>query len=290
MERRPFRSDGRRWKQSDFDGPPDSSLQQIKRVEVLTLRRNVGHQRAIALGLSRIHAETPCDAIVVMDSDGEDSPDYIGDLLAAWRRNDPHTVVFAARASRSEGPVFRIGYAAYKWLFRTLTGRGIDVGNFSIVPFEALRRLVGVSELWNHYAAAVFRARIPLVKVPVPRAKRLAGQSRMNFVSLVGHGMSAISVQGEVVGVRLLCVTALAVFLSGLALVGVVGIRLLTDWAIPGWATYAAGLLGLTCLNLIALTMLVCLFILHSRSMLGFVPIRDWRHFILESRVAYGQR
>ena len=44
----------------------------IPAVDVLRLRRNLGHQRAIAIGLSFIAAETDADYAVVMDGDGED--------------------------------------------------------------------------------------------------------------------------------------------------------------------------------------------------------------------------
>ena len=37
------------------------------------------------------------------------------------------------------------------------------VGNFSVIPRDLLSRLVVVSELWNHYAAAVFKSRLPFV-------------------------------------------------------------------------------------------------------------------------------
>ena len=44
----------------------------ISTVEVLRLRRNLGHQRAIAIGLSFIAAETDADYAVVMDGEGEE--------------------------------------------------------------------------------------------------------------------------------------------------------------------------------------------------------------------------
>jgi len=42
----------------------------ISTVEVLRLRRNLGHQRAIAIGLSFIAAENDADYAVVMDGEG----------------------------------------------------------------------------------------------------------------------------------------------------------------------------------------------------------------------------
>ena len=130
--------------------------------------------------------------------------------------------------------MFRVLYRAYLVVHRALTGYGVRVGNFSIIPRARLRGLVVVSELWNHYAAAVFRSRQPYSTIPTRRAQRLSGTSHMNFVSLVVHGMSAISVYGDRLFVRLI------VFASGLAatavagLCAVVGVRLLTDLAVPG--------------------------------------------------------
>ena len=85
------------------------------------------------------------------------------------------------------------------------------MGNFSIIPRPRLASLVVVSEMWNHYAAAAFKSRQPLCTVPTQRAKRLDGKSKMNFVNLVVHGLSAISVYGELVGIRLLVVTVLLI-------------------------------------------------------------------------------
>ena len=55
----------------DFGG---LGLTHITAVDVLTLRRNVGHQRAIACGLCHVEAHIPGAAVVVMDADGEDDP------------------------------------------------------------------------------------------------------------------------------------------------------------------------------------------------------------------------
>src|SRR5436190_19681145 len=47
------------------------SIKAIDEVRLLTLRRNVGHQRAIAIGLAYAHENLACDEVVVMDADGE---------------------------------------------------------------------------------------------------------------------------------------------------------------------------------------------------------------------------
>jgi polyisoprenyl-phosphate glycosyltransferase len=255
-------------------------LQNIDNVEILKLRRNVGHQRAIALGLTYIYSERPCDAVIVMDADGEDSPDDLPRLLDGFELHQGQRVVFAQRARRSEELVFRVFYQFYKAVHRLLTGRIVEVGNFSIIPAAQLDRLVGVSELWNHYAASVFKARLPVDKVPIARGKRLCGQSKMNFASLAIHGLSAISVFGEQVNTRLLLGTGIAGGLTLLAATAAVGLRCITGVAIPDWAAYALGLLAIVCLNGLLLSLIFSVSILQSRSNTSFLPLRDYKYYI----------
>lgn len=271
--------------------PPDALSRRpacLQSIEVLRLRRNVGHQRAIALGLTFIHEQRPCTAVVVMDADGEDAPQDVPALVERCRREEFRSIVFAERARRSERIGFRVGYQLYKLLHRLLTGRSVEVGNFSVVPWSALQRLVGISEIWNHYAAAVYNARLPLVQVPIPRATRLAGKSRMNFVALVAHGLSAISVYSEIVGVRILAATSLVMGLALVALGATVAIRLWTDLAISGWATTAAALLGVLLVNLFLVSSLAVAFVLQSRDRYSFLPLRDYQHYLLETKMLHG--
>lgn len=262
-------------------------LSSISRVEILRLRRNVGHQRAITLGLAYLSENCSSTLVVVMDADGEDSPNDVKLLIGRCEELGYSKIVFAKRRKRTEGIVFRAGYGLYKALHYLLTGRGISIGNFSVIPAGLLPKVVGISELWNHYAAGIVHARMPLDVIPIARAQRLAGKSKMNFVSLVTHGMSAISVYGDVVGVRLLCLTSFltAVVLAGLA--SVLFVRLFTDLAILGWATNAFGILAVALLNLLVLSAIFVLFLLHARNMAGFIPVRDWKIYVASQRTVF---
>ena len=139
------------------------------------------------------------------------------------------------------------------------------VGNFSAIPRRRLSSLVVVAEMWNHYAAAVFRSRSAALHDSDPRGKRLHGQSSMNFVSLVAHGLSAISVYSDVVGVRLLVMSVLmAVFTLG-GIVAAVIVRLATNWAVPGWASYTVGILLILLVQAVMAAFVFSFVILGSR-------------------------
>ena len=260
----------------------------IEALDVLHLRRNLGHQRAIAIGLAHLEAECPaCQLVVVMDSDGEDDPEDIPRLIARTEATGRRAMVFAERSKRSETPLFRACYHLYRLVHRILTGRSVRVGNFSVIPRRRLASLVATSELWNHYAAAAFTSRQPYETIPTARARRLDGRSKMNFVGLVIHGLSAISVYTDTIGVRLLIATLAMMGLDVLALAVTLAVRLTTDLAIPGWATTVFGVLLIILLQATLFLFVFSFMILAGRNSASFLPRRDYIHFVGSKEEVY---
>jgi glycosyltransferase involved in cell wall biosynthesis len=272
---------------SSSPAPPDLT-NRFPRADILELRRNLGHQRAIAVALCWAQAERRESALVVMDGDGEDDPADVPRLVAAFRAEGERKVVFAERRRRSENAVFVAFYHAYRAVHWLLTGQSVRVGNFSVMPRSALDRLVVVPELWNHYAAAVFWSKLPRTSIPTTRATRLAGRSRLSFSALVVHGLSAISVYREIVAVRVLCATMATAALVVAGLVAVVGIRLFTTLAVPGWATFTAGLLLVVLTQVVVISLVLILMMLSGRQASTFLPIRDYAYFIASVRRGSG--
>jgi polyisoprenyl-phosphate glycosyltransferase len=272
-----------RYDSDDFQ----SNFSVVRAIRILPLRRNLGHQRAIAIGLAHIQKTISCEAVLVMDADGEDTPEGVVELLRAYSDTHGEKAIFAERSRRSESLMFRSFYQLYRFLHRGLTGISVRVGNFSILPSKDLNTLVVMSELWNHYAATVFRSKLPLTMIPIPRGTRIAGTSRMNFVALVSHGLSAISVFGDIVGVRLLIGSLAGSLLAGFGIVLIAIIRLSTNLAIPGWATYATGTLVIIIIQLVTIATSFTFFMLSNRTNLGFVPFRDYSLFVEEAMDIY---
>jgi hypothetical protein len=266
----------------------DSVFTAIEHVDVLSLRRNLGHQRAIAVGLSYIEANRPCRAVVIMDADGEDDPGDVPRLVRQCETTGSQKIIFAQRTRRSESLLFRFFYQMYRFLHVVLTGIRVQVGNFSVIPASALKRLVVVSELWNHYAAAAYKARLPIGLLPTPRGRRLVGKSRMNLVALVVHGLSAMAVFGDRIGVRLLIAAGVGMSLVAAALTVVVGIRFVTALAIPGWATFATGLLLVLLFQMLLVAMVLAFVVLAGRDTASVLPCRDYVHFVSHVQRVYG--
>lgn len=264
--------------------PVPSSLSRVRRqiqaVYLLRLRRNLGHQRAIAVGLSYIYRHLNCDLVVVMDGDGEDSPFAIERLLNISEKTGNNKIIFAKRCQRSESNTFKFFYFVYKQLYQLLIGREISVGNFSLIPASLLKNVVIVSEIWNHYSSGIYRSRISYLEVDVPRSKRLGGNSKMSLVSLVTHGLSSIAVYGDIVGTRILLSIVVLLVILLLTLCFVILVRILTDWAIPGWTTYVSGLLIISLLQLVLMGTAFSMLLLSARNSFSFIPVRDYRYYV----------
>jgi hypothetical protein len=252
----------------------------IEAIEVLQLAINLGHQRAIAVGLASIAQRDDITTVIVMDSDGQDRPEDIVTLLAMADQHPEH-VVSAQRTRRSEGIAFRIGYAIYKLLFRTLVGRTINFGNFCLLPMSVVRRLVHMPDLWNNLPAAIMRSRLQHIAVPTLRGLRHAGRSHMNIPALVLHGLSAMSVYVDQIFVRVLLGTAVAAAITILGALIVVIVRFGTSFGVPGWASTMIGDLFIILMQTIVIAVATTLMVLGNRSQRPIVPFADAPSFIV---------
>lgn len=259
----------------------------LEQVRVLELRRNVGHQRAIVLGLAYLNRRGDYYAVVVMDADGEDLPSDVPRLVQRFQSAGGDKIVFAERRRRTESLTFRFFYWFYRQLHLLLTGLRVRVGNFCIMPASAVSSLVAVPETWNHVAAAVFKSRLPFQTMPTSRGYRLAGKSSMNFVALVVHGLSALSVFGEIVGVRLM-VASVGLFLAVTTLAAAAGFWSLgTHQPVAGYAAAAGSVIAILLTQLVVVSFLAALSILSARNAQNFLPLRDWRFFVRKVRTLF---
>ena len=221
---------------------------------VIRLRRNVGHQRAIAIGLGYVAANMPTQNVVMMDSDGEDLPASIGELLGILAAPNVDVVV-ASRRARFETLRFKLFYAFYKRVFKLLTGRRISFGNFMALKPHAAQRLAAMHELWIHVASCVLGSRLRIVSQPVDRGARYAGKSKMNFVGLALHGFRGVMVFAEDVLIRVGIASALVGALAILGALASVVLKL-CGLATPGWLSVALGILLLVFLQTSSLALI----------------------------------
>lgn len=240
---------------------------------ILKLSRNLGHQRAIAIGLSYASQNIePQQRLIIMDSDGEDLPSTIPYLLSELTSSDIDVVV-SRRKSRIETLQFKFFYALYKVFFIIMTGRVIEFGNFMALKASAVKRLVQMQELSTHLAGAVLASKLRIKIYSLHRGPRYAGQSKMNFVGLVLHGFRGLMVFAEDVLVRVGIACAFIGIISVLGTFAAFALKLF-GITTPGWFSVALGLLFLIFLQMIVLSIMALMMLMLTGVIRGGVAIK----------------
>lgn len=119
------------------DGSRDKSLaimEQLsaddKNVRYINFARNFGHQTAVTAGIDYAQG----DAVILIDTDLQDPPEVIGDLIAKWQEG--FDVVYAVRAERKGESWFKLATAKlfYRVLYRiTEVDIPLDTGDFRLM-------------------------------------------------------------------------------------------------------------------------------------------------------------
>jgi glycosyltransferase involved in cell wall biosynthesis len=257
----------------------DFSFSFIKEVIRVDLIRNMGHQRAISIGLAYVsNTFTEYKGVIVMDCDGED--DY-KDLFRFINEFSEDEIIFAKRCKRRERLSFRLFYKLYKSVFRGLTGCVLHSGNYSLIPHAMMNKVVHLSEIWNHYHAGILKSRLRIKYINCNRAQRYTGASKMNFASLVTHGLSSVSVFNDIVFVRLTLFAGVFFVASMLAIASILFMKFVLHIASPGWATSAIGILLILCVQVFSVIIGNTFMSLGRRDMNTFLPIQEYKNYIM---------
>jgi len=248
-------------------------------VELIRLSANFGHQRAIAAGLCYSYDHSDFDYLLVIDSDGEDRPENVSALLESALKS-PGSIAVATRSSRTDSLRFRGFYAVFKVLFRFATGKNMDFGNFVLLPRSCAESLVSTESLWNHFPGTVMRSRIAITRVNLPRSNRYAGESRMNFISLVNHGLSSMSVFLDVMLTRMIFIVATLVCAGFFTIMSFVALRFFVDFQLSDWMSVAFGLSALALSQILATLIATIFLVLVTRSRVPEVPLKTYQFLL----------
>lgn len=204
-----------------------------RRVSGVKLAHNVGHQRALLAGLSTV----PGDMLVSIDADLQDDAGVIEQMVDAWASGCE--IVYGVREDRSSDTSFKRGSAGL--YYKLLAWFGVEVvdnhADFRLMSRRAIEALKDYRE-----ANLFLRGMVPLIGlrsgiVRYTRAERAAGESKYplrKMLSLAWDGITSFSV----VPLRMVTTIGAIVFVFTVLLsIGVVGVWLFTDRAVPGWAS-----------------------------------------------------
>ena len=190
----------------------DKSFKKLQSVKIINMKENRMHQRCIAAGIKYICKNEDFDRLIVMDADGEDRPEELNSFFEKAKKN-PSMTITGNRFKRSEGVVFKTFYEIHKILTLIFTGKLIKFGNFTCLTNVHAKQLVSKPYLWNSYSSSIVRTINERTSIPSIRGSRYVMPSKMNFLSLIFHSLSIISVFRNTVAIRTILFIFIYMFL-----------------------------------------------------------------------------
>lgn len=227
------------------DGSTDRSETELEaiatkdpRVRLLHFARNYGHQIAITAGLDAARG----DAVVIMDTDMQDPPAVVPELVRAWRAGAD--VAYAQRRSRRDGPVKKATAHVYYRVLDGLSDHRIprDTGDFRLLSRRAVDALTLYRERHRYVRGMVADIGFTQVAVPFDRDERRTGSTGYTWskmLRLATDGILGFSTRPLTFIMQVGFVIAAVSAALGLYALGV---RIFApETAVPGWAFLAAG-------------------------------------------------
>ena len=191
------------------------NVKHLRKIKIITVKKNLGSQKSICLGLKYLKKKKTKAIITIMDSDGEDDPKKIKKLINLAKKN-PNSIITANRLKRTENIFFKFLYKLHLLITFLLTGKYIDFGNYCSFNSSNLKKLLLNANLWLACSAGIIKNCSSLKSYYIGRKKRYFDSSKAKFSFLFEHSLNIISVFKSDVqrNCIIFCLILLLIFIS----------------------------------------------------------------------------
>ncbi|HET9275696.1 MAG TPA: glycosyltransferase family 2 protein [Gemmatimonadales bacterium] len=206
---------------------------QDRRVKVLELSRNFGHQAAVTAGTD--HAAG--DAVVIMDADLQDPPELVHRMLERYREG--YDVVYAQRARREgETALKRATAALFYWIMRRFVHRELPAatGDFRLMSRDVAEALRHLREGQRFIRGMVTWLGYTQTAVVFDRPSRAAGTTKYPLRKMLSFAWDAI-LSFSSAPLRATVYLGFGTVLFGLVVAGYSVFRWTQGVTVAGWTT-----------------------------------------------------
>jgi dolichol-phosphate mannosyltransferase len=230
------------------DGSGDGSRYILNRfaaqhgnVRTIFFSRNFGHEAATTAGIDHAVGE----AVILIDSDLQDPPEVIPELIARWREG--FQIVYARRRSR-QGEGFMKKFSS--WLFYRIIRRWAEVdippdtGDFRLMDRCVVQQFRRCREQSRFVRGLIAWTGFKQAAVLYDRQERFGGQTKYNLVKLIVLALDAV-LGFSIKPLRMGTLLGLLVMLASLGITAVVIVQKIL-WGIQ-FAGFATGYAMLAC-------------------------------------------
>tara|TARA_X000001036_G_C20674562_1_gene803685 strand:- start:182 stop:997 length:816 start_codon:yes stop_codon:yes gene_type:complete len=162
-------------------------LSSIKKISVITLNKNLGSQKAIAIGLFHLKDKEKGSFITIMDGDGEDNPLQINSMLEEAKKNQDF-IITSNRKKRQESLAIQILYKIHLIITFVFSLKWISFGNFSTFSSKNISKILSNNNSWYAHSSSVLN-NCKIKRLYAKREKRYFDKSKVNLFALMEHAL-----------------------------------------------------------------------------------------------------
>lgn len=202
------------------DGSPDNTMVVLgeicsknSNIKVISMSRNFGQQVAISAGLQYAKG----DAVIIMDDDLQDPPEFIPKLVEKWEEG--YEVVYAVRKSRQENILKRSFYRLFYKILAKLSNIPIptDSGDFGLIDKKIVAIINSMPERDRFIRGLRAWVGFKQTGLECDRAARHKGKPSYNFLKIMKLSMDGLLSMSNV-PIRIS--SAIGLMVSGIAFLG----------------------------------------------------------------------
>jgi dolichol-phosphate mannosyltransferase len=226
------------------------SLRELdRRIVIVDLARNYGHQLALSAGLSIVRGQR----VLVIDADLQDPPELLADMMAEMDRGAD--VVYGQRKSRENESWFKLASAG---LFYRILSRVTSVpipqntGDFRLMTRQVVEILNSMPETHRFIRGMVSWIGFKQVPVRYERKSRFAGETKYPLAKMITLASDAVTAFATA-PLRFVYTLAFAAALLAFGLIVWSVYNYLFENAVPGWSSLMVVVLTFSAIQLFAL-------------------------------------
>jgi dolichol-phosphate mannosyltransferase len=242
------------------DGSTDGSTDEIRKfasqdghVVPIIFARNFGHQLAVTAGLDYAVGQ----AVVIIDSDLQDPPEVILDLIDKWKQD--YEVVYAQRTEREGETWFKLLTASlfYRIVYRiTDVNIPMDTGDFRLLDRKVVDVMKGMRERHRFLRGMSVWVGFKQTGVAYKRSSRYSGETKYPLRKMFKFAVDAITSFSYFPLQLAMYLGFLTAGVSIIAIPVVIIVRIIGNHALFGQATTLIAVLFLGGVQLISLGIL----------------------------------
>ncbi len=177
------------------DGSIDNSYEILvrkaradSRFKLIDFSRNFGQQIAISAGIEHANG----DAIIVMDSDLQDPPEFIPEMIKKWEQG--YDVVYAIRRTRKDKMLKKILAKIFYRILNKISQVPIpkDSGDFSLIDKKIKKEIISFKERSKYIRGIRAWVGFKQIGLEYDRDNRFAGKPTYSFRSSLKLAEDAI--------------------------------------------------------------------------------------------------